>query len=94
MLASIAARRAGRADITADMPGVDIDAGTAGIGAASTSAPISTAFRTAIIILIGRVAIMACLGAQNGIAGACETGDMATATTEVVCVIMVAAHVE
>ena len=97
MPASIAARCAGRAAIGADMQGEDIVAGTgiAGIGEASMLTRISTAFRMATTIIpTGRAATLACLGAQNGIADAYGTGDMATATTEVACVTTVAAHVE
>ena len=96
MPASIAESCAGRADIIADMQGVDIAAGTgiAGIGEAAMCTPISTAFRTATTILTGQAAIMARHGAADGIADVYGDGDTVTAITEAACVTMVAVHAE
>lgn len=95
MPASTAESCVANADITADMRGVDIAAGTgiADIGAAMCT-PISTLFRTATTILTGHAATMARHGAADGIADAYADGDTVTAITEAACVTMVAAHAE
>ena len=95
MPASTAESCVANADITADMRGVDIAAGTgiADIGAAMCT-PISTPFLTGTTILTVRAATTAHHSAADGIADACGTGDTATAITEAACVTTGAAHAE
>jgi len=96
MPASIAENCGETGDITADMQGVDIAAGTgiADIGAATMCTRISTPFHTATTILTGHAATMALHGAADGIADACGDGDTVTEITGAACVIMVAARAE